>query len=192
MKQVHSLEEAQEMAALYALGALPEDEARDFEEHLGTACAVCAREVESFNAVVGDLAVGANPEVPGAHVRETIMRRLTAPTWEERGIHYVRGGQLDWLPAAAPSVERKPLFSDAGRGYHTQIVRMQPGAKYPRHRHSEVEEIYLIEGDLNLSGVTMHAGDYCRADAGSIHDDIYTQRGCVFLVLSSEQDELLA
>ena len=73
----------------------------------------------------------------------------------------------------------------------TQLVRMAPGTSYPRHRHADIEENYLLEGDLTISGVTMKAGDYCRAEPDSVHSDIRTSGGCQFISIASEHNELL-
>ena len=51
-------------AALYALGALAPDEARDFERRLAAGDAECRRELDGFRAVVDDLGA----PVPGASV----------------------------------------------------------------------------------------------------------------------------
>ena len=37
----------------------------------------------------------------------------------------------------------------------------------------------------------MYAGDYCRAEAESIHGDVFTQGGCTYLVMSSSDDQFL-
>jgi len=48
-----------------------------------------------------------------------------------------------------------------------------------------------LEGDLTLSGVEMKAGDYCRAEPGSIHTDITTRGGNVIILIASERNESL-
>jgi anti-sigma factor ChrR (cupin superfamily) len=190
MRQIHSAEEAQERAALYSLGALPPDEAELFEEHLRSGCEACARELASFVAVVDELSLAGPQAQPGEHVRAAALEALTKPVFEDQGVLFVRAGQMPWQPAL-PTVERKQLFRNAENGYRTQVVRLQPGGRYPSHRHTEVEEIYLVEGDLSVAGVIMHAGDYCRAEPGSVHEDVHSIAGCTFLVLSSEHDQFL-
>jgi quercetin dioxygenase-like cupin family protein len=191
MRQIHSAEEAQERAALYALGALPADEAESFEEHLRSGCEACARELSSFVAVVDELSLAGPTAQPGDHVRAAALERLTTPEFEEQGVRFVRAGQMPWQPTSLPNVERKQLFRDNDSGYRTQVVRLPPGGRYPGHRHTEVEEIYLVEGDLSVSGFIMHAGDYCRAEPGSVHEDVHSIAGCTFVVLSSEHDQFL-
>ena len=190
MTSDHPLEESQEQAALYALGALSVEETAAFETHLRGGCSVCVRELESFRAVVGELATAVEPRVPDARLRGEVMERFKEAVIQLGGLQFVFGGELPWTPAL-PGIEAKRLFSDDRRGYHTQLVRMAAGASYPRHRHTEPEEIFVVEGDLSVSGVGMRAGDYCRAEPGTLHEGISTQGGCTILVLSSEHDEIL-
>jgi hypothetical protein len=37
----------------------------------------------------------------------------------------------------------------------------------------------------------MQAGDYCRGEAGSVHQPLATRNGCLFVVASSAHDQLL-
>lgn len=192
MSDVHSVEQAQEQAALYSVGAMPAEDAVRFEEHLRRGCDACERELRSFRAVAGDLGLSADAARPGSGVRAAVLERFAERIVERDGVRFVRAGRIPWAATRLAAVETKPLFRDPGRGYATQLVRLLPGAAYPPHRHAEAEEIYVLEGDLNVSGVEMFAGDYCRAEPGTVHEGVRTRDGCVFLVLSSERDEILA
>lgn len=66
-------EEATGQAALYALGALDEDEARAFEEHLAAGCEACAAELREFQCVAADLALAAPPAEPPTQVRSRLL-----------------------------------------------------------------------------------------------------------------------
>jgi anti-sigma factor ChrR (cupin superfamily) len=102
-----------------------------------------------------------------------------------------RPEEMAWTAGALPGVFLKVLFNDTARGYTTAVVRMTPGTHYPSHKHAGVEELYLLEGDLSVDHLAMRAGDYCRGEAGSIHKEIGTENGCLFVVTSSDQDQLL-
>jgi anti-sigma factor ChrR (cupin superfamily) len=195
----HTLEEVRERAALYALGALRDEEAREFEAHLATPCAVCTEEARAFSAVAADLGHAAQPAAPRPSVRARVLARVAEesalarrPAYEKDGVNFVRPGHLPWNAGNAPGIEIKTLAVDHERGYVTQLVRMQPGAALRPHRHAAVEESYLVEGDLLVNGVLMRAGDYCRAEPHSVHAGVSTQGGCVFIAVYSERDELLA
>ena len=195
----HSLDQARDAAALYALGALSAEAARDFEQHLQTGCAVCRAELAGFKAVAGALLHAAEPQAPRPSLRTRVLEGAAEASSnagvavrEVAGQRFVRSNQLGWEPGGLPSVEIKILHVDAERGYVTQLVRMDPGAVLQAHRHADVEESYLLEGDLLVSGVVMHAGDYCHAQPGSIHSGVETRGGCLFLAVRSLHDELLS
>jgi anti-sigma factor ChrR (cupin superfamily) len=198
MSQRHDEDTVREQAALYALGALDADEARVYERHL-EGCAVCAAEVESFATVVQDLGHTAPPEPVDGGVKSRVFERIAAEdalretaTVERAGIRFVRADALDWSAVGLPGLSVKPLFADEDAKRATHLVRMEPGASYPPHRHADVEELYVLEGDLLVSGVLMRAGDYCRAEPQSVHGRIRSQNGCVFIVTASRGDELLS
>jgi anti-sigma-K factor RskA len=73
-------EESQATAALYALGALSQHEARAFESHLGGGCSVCKEELTEFEKVVGSIGL-ASPEVPPPpYLRDLLGSRLEKET----------------------------------------------------------------------------------------------------------------
>jgi anti-sigma-K factor RskA len=69
-------EEGQELAALYALGALSQQEARAFDAHLHDGCQVCYAELAQFDNVVGMLGTDALPAAPPAYVRDLLTVRI--------------------------------------------------------------------------------------------------------------------
>jgi anti-sigma-K factor RskA len=69
-------EQGQEVAALYALGALSQNEARAFESHLREGCAACQQELEEFDRVVGTLGTSAGQVAPPAYLRDLLKARL--------------------------------------------------------------------------------------------------------------------
>ena len=196
MMQSHSIEAVQERAALYAAGALPDDEQREFEAHLLSGCSQCQSEVDAFTAVAARLGETPMLRRPRPELRRLVQEAVDrsardSAAMEQDGVVFVRSQLLPWMTHPQTGVQFKPLHHDARRGYHTSLVRMQPGDKYPRHRHSDIEEVYLIEGDLRINGVVMSPGDYCRAEPGSLHNEVVTERGCTFVVVACERDEFL-
>jgi anti-sigma factor ChrR (cupin superfamily) len=204
LKQLHlePNDELRELASLYALGTLTPEEKAAFEAHLGAGCAVCVSEVASFRKVTGAIGLSVDPASPQADLRprllETIARTPQVPAQKSPGVLFDKDGlliarpaEMTWMAGALPGVFLKVLFNDAGRGYTTAMVRLTPGTHYPSHKHADVEELYLLEGDLRVGDTSMQSGDYCRGEAGSIHDEIVTDHGCLFVVTSSDQDQLL-
>jgi anti-sigma factor RsiW len=184
-----------ELASLYALGELDGAERAVFEEHLASGCESCAAEVSSFREVAGDLAESfAAPPPPALRQRvlKAVRRAPQAPgvLFDLAGLLLARSDEVPWEPYA-PGIMQRKLFVDEARGYSTTIMRMEPGASYPPHRHTDTEELFVLSGDLRVAGIIMMSGDYCRAATNSRHPDTHTVGGCTFLLLSSDHNELL-
>lgn len=73
----------------------------------------------------------------------------------------------------------------------TFLARMAPGSSYPSHRHGGPEECYVLKGDLDVGHRKMRAGDFERAEPGSVHARETTEEGCLLLIVSSLRDEML-
>lgn len=68
--------EGQETAALYALGALSQHEARAFDTHLHEGCPACYAELKRFDRVVGVLGTAARPVAPPGYLRDLLAVRI--------------------------------------------------------------------------------------------------------------------
>jgi quercetin dioxygenase-like cupin family protein len=71
----------------------------------------------------------------------------------------------------------------------TMLLRLAPGGKLVAHRHRQVEEFYVLEGSCICAGEFLQAGDYHRAEAGSVHPITSSDEGCLALVMTSTQNE---
>jgi anti-sigma factor ChrR (cupin superfamily) len=205
-------------AGLYVLGSLAETEAKLFEAHAAE-CPECAAELEAMQRVVGDLARAVEPVPPPKGLRERILaaarsRIAPAPASPDAAVAASAGGisqvWREW-PSSSPNssvvvkaeggewhelgktgVHVKPLYVDPVDQMVTMLVRMDPGTHYPAHRHGGGEECYVIAGDLSVGERRLGAGDYQFSPDGSIHPIQATEGGCLLLIRSSQNDELLA
>ncbi|MDQ3744069.1 MAG: cupin domain-containing protein [Acidobacteriota bacterium] len=107
------------------------------------------------------------------------------------GFLVVRAGEGEWRPTADAGVRFKLLFLDRERSTVTTLVRMEPGARIPAHRHLGVEQCLLLEGDLRAGGIEMSAGDFNCSLPGSVHEDLTTEGGALFLIVAPERYETL-
>jgi anti-sigma factor ChrR (cupin superfamily) len=184
-----------ELASLYALDALQGPERAAYEEHVRH-CTQCQSDVRSFSEVVGVLGESVQAAPPPPLRRRLLDRVGGAPRrpgvlLQQTGLLISRSSELAWREMA-PGIVYKPLFEDLDRNYNTSLIRMEAGAHYPGHRHSGIEELFLLSGDLSVEGQVMRTGDYCRADSGTIHGETFTDGGCLFLLMASQLNELLA
>jgi len=95
-------------------------------------------------------------------------------------------------PTAIAGITTRRLAVDVPNRRITMLVRMEAGTSYPAHRHGGPEECFVVAGDLLVGTVAMHAGDFQRAEAGTVHPVQSTRGGCLLLITSSMDDDLIA
>jgi anti-sigma factor ChrR (cupin superfamily) len=181
--------EIQEQAALYALGLMASDEARAFER-----CLRVSAEVHVWQAVMRDLAHSVPPVQPPPSLKERLLARIgghTDVTFDAAGgLTFVKASEGIWQ-TIAPGISAKMLSFDPKSRRATALLRVAPGARYAPHRHTEAEEFYVLEGGCSFEGRELGPGDYHRAEKGSLHMDTSSDDGCLLLVISSPQNEIL-
>lgn len=94
----------------------------------------------------------------------------------------LRCDDLPWKPSAfAEGLFVKDVA--VTDGLELQIVRLEPGARLPLHTHECPEFIYVLEGELILAGQHLSRGWASVASAGSVHSDVHSEKGCVFVLV---------
>ena len=193
-KKRTSNSDVHELVSLFALGVLDADEKLRFEGHLEE-CASCQTELRSLNEAVADLG-SSHPAEPPAHLRQRLLERANgsrqAPglVFQQSGILVSRSADIPWR-TMGPGIQVKLLYADPDRKYRTTLVRMDPGAYMPKHHHKEIEELFILSGELHVQGQIARAGDYCRAEADTVHEAAFTPSGAMFLAIACEQDEYI-
>jgi anti-sigma-K factor RskA len=76
MRHSAATDETREQAALYALGALSQHEARSFEVHIREGCPVCEADLRGFDNVVGALGLGPPQTSPPTYLRDLLVARI--------------------------------------------------------------------------------------------------------------------
>ncbi|MGH9798940.1 MAG: cupin domain-containing protein [Blastocatellia bacterium] len=203
-----NIERTQEMAALYALGALTQHEARAFENLLAEnpeGNDGLAEELAAFESVSACLAMSAEECIPSASVRNNLLTNIAgfsqpakveefhlpfvAPA-EFSKVFSLHANEGDWLDIGH-GLTAKTLFVDQTRGVVTSLVKMAPGGALPPHRHKGDEQFFVLEGDCHVHGTRLGPGDFHRAAAGSVHESTYTIEGTTFLLVAPADYEIL-
>jgi anti-sigma factor ChrR (cupin superfamily) len=190
-----------EIAASYSLGALSQQEARAFEDHLAEGCQACRDELASFETILTGFAFADEGRAPALKIRDELLARLKeeasgngsderGPSSDGQSFISIRASEGDWTEVQ-DGVFMKQLFVDEASGVATSLVRMQPGTFLPVHLHNGIEQIYVIEGDCSIRGESLGPGDYHRAAAGSIHERTYTVQGTMFLLVAPKSYDVL-
>ena len=176
---------------LYALHALSPNERAAFEAHLST-CPECQRELEALGLVIDSFESWPTDVLrPSVSLWERLSRRIC----DESGIEPVRlpsrpQEKTHWHQVVE-GLFCRILSTDTQRNRVNMLVRLAPGTEYPAHRHGDLEELYLLEGELSIDAKTLHAGDYIQAEAGSVDHRVWSETGCTCLLLTSLDDTLL-
>jgi quercetin dioxygenase-like cupin family protein len=108
-----------------------------------------------------------------------------------KGLTFIKAVEGVWREIA-PGVKAKVLSFDLVARRATTLVRIDPGTSYAPHRHTEAEELFVLEGGCLCGGRELTAGDYHRAEAGTEHYDTSSDDGCLLLVISSPQNEMIS
>jgi len=179
-----------ELTSAYALQILPASEAAAAEAHIAS-CPDCQREVKSLRPVI-DRFVSWPADVlrPTASLQARLAHRIAeetgkplvlppAPQWSEP----------DW-EQVAPGIECKLLATDAERDRVSMLVRLAPGARYPAHTHSGIEELHLLDGELWIDERKLFPGDYNYGAPGESDERVWSETGCTCVLITSTKDSL--
>jgi len=94
----------------------------------------------------------------------------------------VNTADLSWRPSRfAPGVFVKDIA--VTDGWEMQIVRFEPGARFPLHTHERAEFIFILEGELVQAGRRLGPGWASVAAAGSVDQDVHSDTGCTFVLV---------
>ena len=129
-------------------------------------------EADPAEQALASLSLAAPPMQPPAGLWAKIARELQPASPFPAGIEIGRLAEGKWR-RLAPGVEIKPLW-----GKRTFLIRCEPDATVPRHRHRSFEHTLILAGDIEGQ---WGQGDYLGNPEGW-HDSWSTRGGCLVLV----------
>jgi anti-sigma factor ChrR (cupin superfamily) len=91
---------------------------------------------------------------------------------------------------AGPGLTYKILAADEARERASLMVRLAPGASYPPHSHAGVEVLHLLDGELWIDERKLLPGDYNRCEPGTSDQRVWSETGCMCLLITSTRDVL--
>src|SRR5437870_12818475 len=97
---------------------------------------------------------------------------------ETGGFKWVRTDDLPWRASrmAAGVLVKDVAVTD---GWEMQIVRFEPGARFPIHTHESPEFLFILEGELVQAGRRLGPGWASIASAGTIRGGGASETGRV-------------
>ncbi len=190
----------QELAVLHATHGLQGADLLEFELWWSAAD---AEERAAFTETVDTITMitlsNLPPEKPPAHLKNQIMKRLdqrqdretpqATPSSKTKDIPAGYSFMMDvdgpWRELPTKGTRIKELSASRETGTATFILEMDPGSRLLSHHHRGAEEAFVLYGDLQMRGKTLHAGDYMRAEPGTKHEDLYSEGGCRALIITA-------
>lgn len=173
--------------SLYALQALSPPESEAMELHIAS-CGICQHELRTFRPLADALA--AWPTRPPESLWDQLVTRIGQPSDSgTSGATASRWVEPEW-EQVTEGIACKLLSTDAERDRVSMLVRLAPGVDYPPHRHAGVEELYLLHGELWIDDRKLLPGDYSHAEPGTADKRVWSETGCVCLLITSPSDVL--
>jgi len=111
-------------------------------------------------------------------------------TLETPGSQFIDVSQLPWQPTRFPGIKMKMLWQDADSEAFTALFLLEPGASLPRHRHTGVEQTFVLEGSLVDEDGTCTAGNFVWRRSGSVHA-AHSPDGCLTIGVFQKPNEFL-
>jgi hypothetical protein len=177
------------ITSAYALGLIPVTEAPALEMHLA-GCSECSSRLDALGPVVDSLAFWPVDGLrPSATLRQRLAARIAAETGTKPKFSQTHGEEPMW-EQAAPGITCKLLATDSENERVSLLVRLAPGVEYPPHTHAGREELHLLEGELWIDDRKLYPGDYNRAEIGSVDKRVWSETGCMCLLITSTRDKL--
>ncbi len=180
-------EELEALVLADSLGALDPDERVELQARLDSLTPEQQSEVAHLYDTASTMALTAPPLEPPAYVRERVLAAARTP------VRYTaRAADATWIDTGVPGIRARVLAVDQVRSLVTLVIRAEPGAIYPSHKHHGPEECFVIRGSVVIDDRVLRAGDFHHADEDSEHGEITTTEGAEVLIVGAVDDYLPA
>lgn len=98
------------------------------------------------------------------------------------GSTYVDPDAMEWRPSQFDGIEIKVLYENKEAGEMTCLLKWQPGATLPFHKHPEIEQSFVLEGSFYDHDGICRAGEYVWRQPGSFHET-HSDEGALLLAV---------
>jgi hypothetical protein len=142
-------------------------------------------------AAIEPLLFGLAPMAPPAALAERLRRRVLSRVAADgiaRGMIEIRLAD-GWQPFGDGA--RMKVLHDDGLTM-SWLVELAAGCRLPAHDHDEAEECLVVRGDVWLNGERFGPGDYQLANAGTRHEEVRSEGGCLLLIRSASPRRAVA
>jgi quercetin dioxygenase-like cupin family protein len=98
------------------------------------------------------------------------------------GSTYVNPDLLPWEKSQFDKIMMKVLYRNEAIGEMTVLLKWEPGAVLPFHKHPEIEQSWVLEGSFYDHDGICRAGEFVWRQPGSLHET-KTDEGCLLLAI---------
>ena len=106
------------------------------------------------------------------------------------GSTYLDMEAMPWEPTKFPGILWKILYREDGGTAFTALMRMAPGARLPKHMHTEVEQSYVLQGSLVDDEGACTGGNFVWRCPGSVHS-AWSPDGAPILAIFQRPNQFL-
>jgi quercetin dioxygenase-like cupin family protein len=167
------------LAARYALGVADAAEIETAEALLNSDPSFAAA-VTGYHITFNDLHQDIQPIAPPPAVWDRIQAAISGDTEPPQPVT-ISPATLPWRPIA-PNLEQKVLLEDTEGGIRMVLYRAGPGAVVDRHRNAIDEECLVLEGEIEIDGQVLKAGDVQIIAAETMHGPITSRNGAIIYI----------
>ena len=121
----------------------------------------------------------ATEQTESKHYAQRLKGKLE-PT--QGGSVYVDPESMEWQPSQFEKISMKVLYRNDAEGEMTVLLKWEPGAVLPFHRHPEIEQSYVLQGSFYDHDGICRAGQYVWRHPGSLHET-HSDEGCILLAV---------
>jgi quercetin dioxygenase-like cupin family protein len=170
-----------------SVGALDPDERVELQARLHSLTPDQRSEVARLYDDATAVALSVPPLEPPAHVRQRVLAEARKPA-----TYTVWAADAAWIDTGLPGIRSRVIAVDKARSLVTLVIRAEPGAVYPSHKHHGPEQCFVISGSVVIDGRVLRAGDFHHADEDSAHAEITTTEGAEVFIVGAIEDYLPA
>ena len=114
-----------------------------------------------------------------AQISERLSGKLE-PT--KNGSTYIDPRVMEWEKSQFEKIWKKVLYQNEAAGEMTVLLKWEPGAVLPFHKHPEIEQSWVLEGSFYDHDGICRAGEFVWRQPGSLHET-KSDEGCILLAI---------
>jgi anti-sigma factor ChrR (cupin superfamily) len=100
------------------------------------------------------------------------------------GSMMLNASEMEWQDGGVPGFWVKPLMEDSQKELRTWLMKVDPGAFSESHSHTDIEQIFVIDGSFYDQNGIYEPGAFIVRAAGADHT-AGSHEGCTVLLMYS-------